>query len=92
MNYIDDTFQELKTLVKTQTDSTKLRPLIRAELKKLSPEQKSGLNKEELLNYLEKIFGPFQNGKYKGGKEVVIEVINELFGSANFKNGKFTGG
>ncbi|MCE8167880.1 MAG: hypothetical protein I3275_04635 [Candidatus Moeniiplasma glomeromycotorum] len=53
-----------------------------------------GVDKSELLTLLEEIFGQknFQNGKYKGGKEVIVETIHEFFGKENFSNGKFTGG
>ncbi|CAH1757450.1 10398_t:CDS:10 [Entrophospora sp. SA101] len=49
---------------------------------------KGGLNKEEFINYIEEIFGSknLQNGKYKGGKEAALEVINELFGKENIKD------
>lgn len=68
--------------------------LIRTELPKLLQNQPQGLDKNQLLILVEEIFGSknFQNGKYKGGKEVIIETIHDFFGKENFSNGKFTGG
>jgi predicted ATPase len=72
------------------TDIATVKALIKSELKK----QKGGISKEELLTFLEDIFGKSNliNGKYKGGQEAAREVITEIFGKENIKNSKFTGG
>src|SRR2546421_12093036 len=71
----------------------KIKELIKKEvpnlLKKLLEEGNlKGLNKEELLTYLEDVFGSknFASGKYKGGKETIIATIDEIFGKENIVN------
>ena len=68
--------------------------LIKSELTKILQNLPQGLDKNQLLILFQDIFGQknFQNGKYKGGQEVIIETVQEFFGKENFKNGKFTGG
>jgi hypothetical protein len=67
--------------------------LIKSELTKLLQNHSSGLDKNQFLTLLQEVFGSqnFQNGKYKGGKEVIIETVHEFFGKENFKAGKFSG-
>jgi hypothetical protein len=102
MNYITpktlksqlDSFEEnLLLKQKTATQAT-FKQLIRIELTKLLQNLPRGVDKTELLTYLQDIFGKnnFQNGKYKGGKEIVIETVQEFFGKENIKGGKFIGG
>ncbi|CAG8815482.1 4381_t:CDS:2, partial [Racocetra persica] len=66
------------------TDQTTVKTLIKAELKK----HKGGVSKEELLVCVEEVFGKnnFKNGKYQGGKELIITTIEELFEETNKEN------
>jgi len=85
-----------KTLITEQKSANQLffKQLIKTELTKILQNHSQGLDKSQLLTLLLEIFGSnnFQNGKYKGGKEVIIETFYEFFGKENFKEGKFTGG
>jgi len=100
MNYITNqvlkgTIEDLKTTLKSNVDSAKVKQIIKTELKNLLGKenfqgdvyQGGGLNKQELLNYLTEFFG-----KNSLVNKVIIETVEELFGKTNFKNGKFTGG
>ncbi|CAI2162582.1 17842_t:CDS:2 [Funneliformis geosporum] len=92
MNYITpqalkfqlDNFQ--KILIAKRRSS--ILTTIKTETTKLLQDLPRGVDKNQLLTLLEGIFGSknFQDGKYKGGKEVVLETVQEFFGKENFKN------
>src|SRR3954469_19445694 len=102
MNYISpktlksqlDSFKESLILEQKTANQATFKQLIKSELTKILQNLPRGVDQNELLTYLQDIFGKnnFQNGKYKGGKEIVLEVFYEFFGKENFKDGKFLGG
>ena len=89
-----DLFEKTLLTKQKSTNQDFFKQLIRQETTKLLQNLPQGLDKNQLLALLQEIFGSqnFQNGKYKGGKEIVIETVHEFFGKENFKDGKFTGG
>src|SRR5204862_6506972 len=89
-----DLFEKTLLTKQKSTNQDFFKQLIRQETTKLLQNLPQGLDKNQLLTFLQDIFGSqnFQNGKYKGGKEIVIETVHEFFGKENFKDGKFTGG
>src|SRR4051794_39292228 len=102
MNYITpqalkfqlDNFSKVLIAKQRSGNIITLKQLIKAETTKLLQNLPRGVDKNQLLTLLEGIFGSknFQNGKYKGGKEVIIETVIEFFGKVNFKDGKYQGG
>src|SRR4051794_35638679 len=102
MNYITpqalkfqlDNFSKVLITKQKGSNIATFKQLIKTETAKLLQNLPQGLDKNQLLTLLEDIFGSknFQNGKYKGGKEVIIETVVEFFGKANFKDGKYQGG
>ena len=93
MNYDNQvwnsTFQKYKDQIAKNfsLNEAKFKQLIKLETTQLLKNVPQGLDKNQLLTNLQEIFGSknFQNGKYKGGKEVVIETFYEFFGKENFE-------
>ena len=79
---------------KGQFDPSKIKPLISQEISLILKKIPQGINKSEFLESLKEIFGShnFKDGKYEGGKELVLEIIYEFFGKENFEEEKYKGG
>ncbi|CAI2201719.1 10941_t:CDS:2, partial [Funneliformis geosporum] len=79
-----------KTLLTEQkiANQTLFKQLVKSETTKLLQNLPQGVDKSQLLSYLQDIFGSqnFQNGKYKGGQEIIIQTFHEFFGVLGEKN------
>ncbi len=90
---LDDRIKDLEEIIDKsgKANQAEIKQLIIKETTRLIQElAPKGISKEELLKHLEDVFGKgnFSSGKYKGGKDFVIDTIKEVLGKNNFQGNK----